>query len=95
MTEEDLPSGWVVQLAMQEFLILHHLTTDSARDWDVFLDNCLPECTWVGAGPRLALALHMYDKCHIAPSHLAALRPTEVYVRGFGADIEDISHVLD
>ena len=54
---------------MHEFLVLHYLATDSAREWDVFLDSCLPECTWVRAGSRRALALHMYDKCHIAPSH--------------------------
>ena len=53
--------------AMHEFLVLHYLATDSAREWDVFLDSCLPVCTWVRAGSRRALALHMYDKCHIAP----------------------------
>ena len=62
--------------AMQEFLVLHYLTTDSAREWDVFLDSCLPECTWVRAGPRRALALHMYDKCHIAPSHRRFAHPS-------------------
>ena len=56
---------------MQEFLVLHYLATDSAREWDVFLDSCLPECTWV----RAALALHMYDKCHIAPSHRRFAHP--------------------
>ena len=54
---------------MHEFLVLHYLATDSAREWDVFLDSCLPQCTWVRAGSRRALALHMYDNCHIAPSH--------------------------
>ena len=62
--------------AMQEFLVLHYLATDSAREWDVFLDSCLPECTWVRAGPRRALALHMYDKCHIAPSHRRFAHPS-------------------
>ena len=61
---------------MQEFLVLHYLATDSAREWDVFLDSCLPECTWVRAGPRRALALHMYDKCHIAPSHRRFAHPS-------------------
>ena len=60
---------------MQEFLVLHYLATDSAREWDVFLDSCLPECTWVRAGPRRALALHMYDKCHIAPSRRRFAHP--------------------
>ena len=62
--------------AMQEFLVLHYLATDSAREWDVFLDSCLPECTWVRAGPRRALALHMCDKCHIAPSHRRFAHPS-------------------
>ena len=36
--------------AMQEFLVLHYLATDSASEWDVFLDSCLPKCAWVRAG---------------------------------------------
>ena len=55
--------------AMHEFLVLHYLATDSAAEWDVLLDNCLTQCTWVRSGTRRALALQMYDKCHIAPSH--------------------------
>ena len=62
--------------AMHEFLVLHYLATDSAREWDVFLDSCLPQCTWVRAGSRRALALHMYDKCHIAPSHRRFAHPS-------------------
>ena len=31
--------------AMHEFLVLHYLATDSAQEWDVFLDSCLPRCT--------------------------------------------------
>ena len=61
---------------MHEFLVLHYLATDSAREWDVFLDSCLPVCTWVRAGSRRALALHMYDKCHIAPSHRRFAHPS-------------------
>ena len=61
---------------MHEFLILHYLATDSAREWDVFLDSCLPQCTWVRAGSRRALALHMYNKCHIAPSHRRFAHPS-------------------
>ena len=53
--------------AMHEFLVLHHMATDSAEAWDNFLDLCLPHCTWVRAGSRRALALHMFDKYHIAP----------------------------
>ena len=62
--------------AMQEFLVLHYLATDSASEWDVFLDSCLPECTWVRAGPRRALALHMCDNCHIVPSHRRFAHPS-------------------
>ena len=62
--------------AMHEFLVLHYLATDSAREWDVFLDSCLPRCTWVRAGSRRALALHMYDNCHIAPSHRRFAHPS-------------------
>ena len=62
--------------AMHEFLVLHYLATDSAREWDVFLDSCLPQCTWVRAGSRRALALHMYDNCHIAPSHRRFAHPS-------------------
>ena len=58
------------------FLVLHYLATDSAWEWDVFLDSCLPMCTWVRAGSRRALALHMYDKCHIAPSHRRFAHPS-------------------
>ena len=28
------------------------MATDSAQEWDVFLDSCLPGCTWVRAGSR-------------------------------------------
>ena len=62
--------------AMHEFLVLHYLATDSAREWDVFLDSCLPRSTWVRAGSRRALALHMYNKCHIAPSHRRFAHPS-------------------
>ena len=58
---------------MHEFLVLHYLATDSAREWDVFLDSCLPVCTWVRAGSRRALA---HDKCHIAPSHRRFAHPS-------------------
>ena len=62
--------------AMHEFLVLHYMATDSAEEWDFFLDNCLPRCTWVRAGPRRALALHMYNKCHVAPSHRRFAHPS-------------------
>ena len=62
--------------AMHEFLVLHYLATDSAREWDVFLDSCLPPSTWVRAGSRQPLALHMYNKCHIAPSHRRFAHPS-------------------
>ena len=62
--------------AMHEFLVLHYMATDSAEEWDFFLDNCLPRCTWVRAGSRRALALHMYNKCHVAPSHRRFAHPS-------------------
>ena len=62
--------------AMHEVLFLHYMATDSAQEWDVFLDSCLPGCTWVRAGSRRALALHMYNKCHIAPSHRRLAHPS-------------------
>ena len=61
--------------AMHEFLVLHYMATDSAEEWD-FLDLCLPQCTWVRAGSRRALAMHMYDKCHVAPSHRRFAHPS-------------------
>ena len=61
--------------AMHEFLVLHYMATDSAEEWDTFLDLCLPECT-VRAGSRRALAMHMYDKCHVAPSHKRLAHPS-------------------
>ena len=30
---------------------LHYMATDSAEEWDTFLD--LPHCTWIRAGSRL------------------------------------------
>ena len=30
--------------AMHEFLVLHYMATDSAEEWDTFLDLCLPHC---------------------------------------------------
>ena len=61
---------------MHEFLVLHYMATDSAEEWDFFLDTCLPQCTWVRAGSRRALALHMYNKCHVAPSHRRFAHPS-------------------
>ena len=31
--------------AMHEFLVLHYMATDSAEEWDFFLDNVF-RCTW-------------------------------------------------
>ena len=53
---------------MHEFLVLHYMATNSAEEWDAFLDLCLPLCTWIRAGSRRALAMHMFDKCHVALS---------------------------
>jgi len=65
-----------VSKAMHEFLVLHYMATDSAEEWDAFLDLCLPHCTWIRAGWRRALALHMYDKCHVATSHRRLAHPS-------------------
>ena len=62
--------------AMHEFLVLHYMATDSAEEWDTFLDLCLPQCTWVRAGSQRALAMHMYNKCHVAPSHRRLAHPS-------------------
>ena len=62
--------------AMHEFLVLHYMATDSAEEWDTFLDLCLPQCSWVRAGSRRALAMHMYNKCHVAPSHRRLAHPS-------------------
>ena len=62
--------------AMHEFLVLHYMATDSAEEWDTFLDLCLPPGTWIRAGSRRALALHMFDKCHVAPSHRRLAHPS-------------------
>ena len=53
-----------------------YMATDSAEAWDTFLDLCLPLCTWERAGSRRALALHMFDKCHVAPSHRRLAHPS-------------------
>ena len=55
--------------AMHEFLVLQYMATDSAEEWDTFLDLCLPQCSW-------ALAMHMYNKCHVAPSHRRLAHPS-------------------
>ena len=62
--------------AMHEFLVLHYMATDSAEEWDTFLDLCLPQCTWVRAGSWRALAMHMQNKCHVAPSHRRLAHPS-------------------
>ena len=62
--------------AMHEFLVLHYMATDSAEAWDTFLDLCLPQCTWERAGSRRALALHMFDKYHVAPCHRRLAHPS-------------------
>ena len=61
--------------AMRAFLVLHYMATDS-EEWDTLLDLCLPQCTWVRAGSRRALAMHMYDKCQVAPSHRRLAHPS-------------------
>ena len=61
-----------VSKAMHEFLVLHYMATDR----DAFLDLCLPHCTWIRAGSRRALALHMFDKCHVASSHGRLAHPS-------------------
>lgn len=55
--------------AMQEFLILHYLATDSAKGWESLLNQYLPRGLWLSAIHRRALLMNMFDKCHIAPSY--------------------------
>ena len=63
--------------AMHEFLVLHYMATDSAEEWDFFLDTCLPQCTWVRAGSRRALLPYKsFSKCHVAPSHRRFAHPS-------------------
>ena len=52
---------------MHEFLLLHYLATDRAQEWDIFLDSCLARWRWVCAGPRRALALHIYTTSATLP----------------------------
>ena len=61
---------------MHEFLVLHYMATNSAEEWDTFLDLCLLPGTWIRAGSRRALAMHMYDKCQVAPSHRRFAHPS-------------------
>ena len=62
--------------AMHEFLTLHYFATDSAASWDTFIAKHLPEANLPGADERRQAALHMFEKCHIAPSYRRLPHPT-------------------
>ena len=54
--------------AMHEFLTLHYFAIDSAAGWDG-LERRLPAATWMNADARRLMAIEMFEKSHIAPSH--------------------------
>ena len=55
--------------AMHEFLTLHYFASDSATGWDELLERRLPAATWMNADARRLMAIDMFEKSHIAPSH--------------------------
>ena len=62
--------------AMHEFLTLHYFATDSAAGWDELLLKRLPEATLLNASARRLIALDMFEKSHIAPSHRRRPHPS-------------------
>ena len=62
--------------AMHEFLTLHYFATDSAAGWDELLLKRLPEATLLKASARRLIALDMFEKSHIAPSHRRLPHPS-------------------
>ena len=62
--------------AMHEFLALHYFATDSAAGWDELLVKRLPEATLLKASARRLIALDMFEKSHIAPSHRRLPHPS-------------------
>ena len=62
--------------AMHEFLTLHYFAIDSAAGWDELLLKRLPGATLLKANARRLIALDMFEKSHIAPSHRRLPHPS-------------------
>ena len=62
--------------AMHEFLTLHYFAIDSAAGWDELLLKRLPGATLLKANVRRHIALDMFEKSHIAPSHRRLPHPS-------------------
>ena len=61
---------------MHEFLTLHYFAIDSAAGWDELLLKRLPGATLLKANARRLIALDMFEKSHIAPSHRRLPHPS-------------------
>ena len=55
--------------AAHEFLVLHYFAIDSAAEWELILQELMPKVRVPGAVVRRAVALKVFEACHIAPSH--------------------------
>ena len=55
--------------ATHEFLILHYFAIDSADWWERILKDLIPKERFPGAVARRAVAVSVFEACHIAPSH--------------------------
>ena len=55
--------------ATHEFLVLHYFAIDSAAEWELILHELMPKVRFPGAVVRRAVALRVFEACHIAPSH--------------------------
>ena len=62
--------------AMHEFLTLHYFAIDSAAGWGELLLKRLPGATLLKADVRRHIALDMFEKSHIAPSHRRLPHPS-------------------
>ena len=57
-------------------LTLHYFAIDSAAGWDELLLKRLPGATLLNANSRRLIALDMFEKSHIAPSHRRLPHPS-------------------
>ena len=55
--------------ATHEFLTLHYFAIDSAAWWEQILQVLIPKVRFPGAVVRRAVAISVFEACHIAPSH--------------------------
>ena len=55
--------------ATHESLVLHYFAIDSAAEWELILHELMPKVRFPGAVVRRAVALRVFEACHIAPSH--------------------------